>query len=244
MLHKTRGIVLHTTNYSESSVIARIYTELFGLQGYLINGVRNKKAKVKFNLLQPLSLLNLVVYHKEKGGLQRISEIRPDYVFTSLPYRIVKSSICLFMTEVLNKVIHEEEVNPGLFEFIYNSTCILDLLDETDGGCGNFHLAFLLQLSKHLGFFPYGAYTESRSYFNLKDGVYQGTKPLHPLHVEKPLSEAFYQLSTLPYASINTVKISKADRKELVEKLLSFYELHVNGFSQVYSHYIFEEIML
>jgi DNA repair protein RecO (recombination protein O) len=92
MLHKTRGIVLHTTNYSETSVIAKVYTELFGLQSYLINGVRNKKAKVKANLLQPLSLLNLVAYHKERNGLQRVSEVSTGTTFTSIPYNIIKSN--------------------------------------------------------------------------------------------------------------------------------------------------------
>jgi DNA repair protein RecO (recombination protein O) len=243
MLHKTRGIVLRTTNFSESSVVAKIYTELFGLQSYLINGVRNKKAKVKANLLQPLTLLNLVVYHKERGGLQRISEIRADVPFASIPYRIVKSSVVLFLNEILNQAILEEEVNPDLFHFIYNSVCILDLLDEDDGGCANFHMAFLMQLSKFLGFFPLGQYSEGREVFNLKEGLFQKILPNHPNYLSNPLSKTLYQLATFPYTEINRIFLSKSERKELLQKILLYYQLHISGFSNIKAHLILEEVM-
>jgi DNA repair protein RecO (recombination protein O) len=242
MLHKTRGIVLRTTNYSESSVVAKIYTELFGLQSYMINGVRNKKAKVKANLLQPLTLLNLVVYHKERSGLQRISEIRPDVPLTSIPYRIVKSSIVLFLNEILNQAILEEEANPDLFHFIYNSICILDLLDENDG-CANFHLAFLIQLTKFLGFFPLGQYSEDQPIFNLKEGLFQQMPPTHPNYLAFPLSKTIYQLATYPYTAIKEILLSRDDRKELLQKVLLYFQLHSSGFSNIKAHLILEEVM-
>lgn len=240
MLYKTRGIVLHTINYSETSVIAKVYTELFGLQSYLINGVRNKKAKVKANLLQPLSLLDMVVYHKERHGLQRISEIRPNVAFSSIPYDIVKSSIALFLDEIVYKAIREEEVNSNLFEFIYNSACILDLKTTN---FNNFHLFFMLQLSKYLGFYPLGAYSESNSYFNLQEGAFQREQPVHSHYLKYPLSQIAYKLTVGSYETLDTIVLEKTQRRELLQKIIEYFELHLTSFAPIRSHLILEEVM-
>jgi DNA repair protein RecO (recombination protein O) len=151
MLHKTRGIVFHVTEYSESSVVAKIYTELFGLQSYLINSARKKSPKIKPASLQPLSLIDLMVYHKERSGLQRLAEARTQPALKSIPFDIRKSSIVLFINEVLLKSVKEEESNRALFDFIFSSVELLDLQDEVQS---DFHLVFLLQLTKYLGFYP------------------------------------------------------------------------------------------
>src|SRR6478735_3099016 len=111
MLHKTRGIVLKTTLYSESSVIVQVFTEKFGIQSYLINGVKKPKAKIRMNMLQPLHLLDMVVYHKINIGIQRVSDLRPSPVFRSIPYDIVKSSIVMFLNEVLYKSIRQQHTD-------------------------------------------------------------------------------------------------------------------------------------
>src|SRR5690349_12859257 len=108
MLHKTRGIVFKTTNYSESSVVVQVFTEKFGLQSYLINGVKKPKAKIKMNILQPLHLLEMVVYHKPSGNIQRAAEVRQQPVFLTIPYDIVKSSLVMFLNEVLYKAIRQQ----------------------------------------------------------------------------------------------------------------------------------------
>ncbi|HEY1023883.1 MAG TPA: DNA repair protein RecO, partial [Sphingobacteriaceae bacterium] len=105
MLHKTRGIVFKTTDYSESSVVVQVFTEKFGLQSYLINGVKRPKAKIRSNILQPLHLLDMVVYHKPAGNIQRVAEVRQVPVFQTIPYDVVKSSLVLFLNEVLHKSI-------------------------------------------------------------------------------------------------------------------------------------------
>ena len=107
MLHKIRGIVIKTTDYSESSVVAQIFTDKFGLQSYLINGVKKTKSKIKSNMLQPLHLLEMVVYHKPTGNLQRISELRNQPVLQSIPYDTIKSSLALFINEVLYKSLKQ-----------------------------------------------------------------------------------------------------------------------------------------
>src|SRR6185369_6803150 len=158
MLHKTRGIVFHVTDYSESSVIAKIYTELFGLQSYLINGVRKKNPKVKPASLQPLALVDLVVYHKERSGLKRLADARNNPVLKSIPFDIRKSSVVLFMNEVLYKCVKEEEANQSLFDFIFNSIHLPELRSNPGS---DFHLLFLLQLTKYLGFYPHENFSSS-----------------------------------------------------------------------------------
>lgn len=96
MLHKTRGIVFKVTDYAESSLIVQIYTEQFGLQSYIVNGAKKPRAKIHQSMLQPLYLLDMVVYHKAGGSVQRISELKNAPVLQSIPYDVIKSSIALF----------------------------------------------------------------------------------------------------------------------------------------------------
>jgi DNA repair protein RecO (recombination protein O) len=228
MLHKTKGIVLNYIKYRETSIIVRIYTELFGLQSYIINGVRSKKAKHKIALFQPLTLLDLVVYKKENANLHRIAELKCDAPFTTLPFDFKKSGIALFITEVLLKSIKGEEENPILFEFLYKSILIFDNLEKH---YENFHLQFLIKLSRYLGFGPEG----SNEFF---DQIFLHTNIREIAELEK---KAFDQLMKIPYQ--NEVKIPNAIRRELIELILKFYGLHIENFGEVKSLAILKEVM-
>src|ERR1700750_1123629 len=151
MLHKTRGIVFKTTDYGESSVIVQIFTEKFGLQSYIINGVKKPKAKITRNMLQPLHLLEVVVYHKANSGIQRISELKNSPVLLSIPYDVIKSCIAIFLNEVLYKAIKQQTSDEHLFDFVFNS---IEWLDHQQEGLANFHLLFLIRLTRYLGFYP------------------------------------------------------------------------------------------
>ncbi|HEX3386975.1 MAG TPA: DNA repair protein RecO, partial [Mucilaginibacter sp.] len=111
MLHKTRGIVFKTTDYGESSVIVQVFTEKFGLQSYIVNGVKKPKAKITRNILQPLHLLDMVVYHKNTGQVHRISELKASPVLQSIPYDVIKSSIAIFLNEVLYKAVRQQSAD-------------------------------------------------------------------------------------------------------------------------------------
>ena len=131
MLTTTKGIVFHQIKYSETSVIAKIYTLEFGLQSYLLKGVRSKKSKISPALLQHLSLLEIVSNHKENSDLQYVSELRSAHQYNSIPFNIVKSSITVFVNELSYKAIREEETNPHIFEFIYDDMRWLDLSEKS-----------------------------------------------------------------------------------------------------------------
>lgn len=149
MLHKTQGIVFKYIKYRDSSIIVNIFTEKFGLQSYIVNSVRTKSTKSKIALFQPLTCLDLVVYYKESTNINRISELKCNHPFHSIPINIHKSSIALFLTEMLHKTIREQNDTHDLFVFIQQAILVLDNLNTE---YENFHIQFLLKLSKYLGF--------------------------------------------------------------------------------------------
>lgn len=239
MLFQTKGILFHKTNYSESSIIAKIYTEKFGLKSYLVRGVRKSKAKFKANLFQSLSLVDLIVYNKEKSEIQNIKEVRQDKQYQTIPFDVIKSSIVIFMNEVLYKSIWEEEKNPGLFTFVYNALLTFDSCESPT----NFHIVFMLQLSRFLGFFPKNNFTESRKNFNLEEGEFQDINLQNELYISPPLSIKFSQIVDLPLDQHEKVKLTGTERKILINKLIRFYELHLPGFKNIRSHQVLHEVL-
>ena len=147
MISKTQGLVLNYIKYGDTSIICKIYTQQFGLQSYIINGVRNSKSK-NIGLFQPLNILGLVVYHKKNSGLHRIKESKLDYAYCSLHLDIRKISVCFFLSEFLSKISQNEDNQKDKFNFIKDSLIIFDKLLEN---YSNFHIQFLIKLSKFYG---------------------------------------------------------------------------------------------
>jgi len=239
VLHKTRGIVLKITPYAETSVVAQIFTEKFGIQSYLINGVKRARAKIHLNILQPLHLLDLVVYQKTTTGLNRMAEARQLPVFQRIPYDIIKSSMALFITEIIYKSIRQQGPDEKLFEYLFSSICWLDSSEETPI---NFHLAFLLKLTKYLGFYP-ASRTGEQIYFDLKEGVFTRFTPGHILVLQEPHTGQWNTLLNTSFASLNNVKIGNRDRRILLQKLIDFYQLHIDGLGEIKSLEILEEVL-
>jgi DNA repair protein RecO (recombination protein O) len=240
MLYKTRGIVLKTTDYAESSVVVQIFTEKFGLQSYLINGVKKPKAKIKLNMLQPLHLLELVVYHKPNGTLQRISELRNQPVLQSLPYDVIKSSLAMFINEILYKSLRMHYEDELLFQYLFNA---VQLLDRSEKGLANFHLYFLLQLTKYLGFYPDRTLEQKATFFDLKEGVYCMHQPLHLFIIDETLIVDFKQLFASTFEGLGELSLPSVKRKVLLAKILDYYRLHIESFGEVKSHAILEEVL-
>ena len=259
MLHSTRGIVFHSIKYSESSVIVKIFTGLFGLQSYLIKGIRNPKSKIKPGLFQALTLLDLVVYHKEKHSLQSVKEIRLAHPYQEIPFDIRKSSVVLFINELVYKAIREEEANPALFEFLW-STCLQ--LDQTDKPVSNFHLAFALELCHHLGIFPQLNHSLQSPFFNLREGLFQSSIPDHPHYLDIKNSLLFYSMlktcslkliagaQTFDQPSVGAQNfepllqnLKPEHRDRLLETILLYYQLHLPGFKGMQSHHILRTVL-
>ena len=240
MLHKTRGIVLKTTDYAENSVIAKIFTQKFGLQSYLINGVKKPRAKIRLNMLQPLHILDLVVYHKPNGTIQRISDARSEPILQSIPYDIVKSSLVLFINEMIYKSLKQEHEDEIMFEFIAKS---IELLDHTEKGIANFHLIFLMKLTRFLGFYPDMSYADSTSFFDLKNGVFVHQQPLHLFFIEEKYRTDWLQILRNSMDDFLEVKLSSTSRKYLLQKVIDYYSLHIDSMGEIKSHVILEEVL-
>ncbi|WP_231459066.1 MULTISPECIES: DNA repair protein RecO [unclassified Pedobacter] len=240
MLHKVRGIVLKTTNYSESSVIVQVFTDKFGMQSYLINGVKKPKAKIKMNMLQSLHLLDMVVYHKTNTSIQRVSEVRQVPVFKTIPYDIVKTSIVIFLNEVLYKSIRQQSADEGLFDYIFNSIAWFDENEELNP---NFHLSFLLKLTRFLGFSPNERRRTDQVYFDLQEGEFLSRVPIHSNYLQLDDALGFISLFNTSLEKISDIKMSNNQRRFLLDKILVFYTLHTASFGEVQSHKILETLL-
>jgi DNA repair protein RecO (recombination protein O) len=240
MLHKTRGIVLKTTDYGDSSVVVQMFTDKFGMQSYLINGVKKPKAKIHMNLLQPLHLVDMVVYHKTNSGIQRVSELRPAVVFRSIPYDIVKSTIIMFLNEVLYKSIRQQHTDEHLFDFIFNG---ISWFDESGGQNINFHLAFLLKLSRFLGFAPSMETRSDQSFFDLQEGEFSSRVPAHLNFLAQEEARLFIALFQTSFDKVQELQLSNPMRRTLLEKILVFYTLHTASFGDIRSHQVLQEIL-
>jgi DNA repair protein RecO (recombination protein O) len=165
VLEKTRGIFLHAVKYSETSLIATIYTESYGRQSFIINGMHSKNSSVKASAFQPLYLLDLELYYKAGRDIQRLKNARIANPYSTIPFDIRKSSQVFFLSEILYKCLREEEPNTELFNFLYHSLSFLDL---TDSGISNFHIWFLFKLTKFLGFSPSQENSQISNFFDMQ----------------------------------------------------------------------------
>jgi len=239
MLHKTRGIVFRIVQYSDTSVIAKIYTEKFGLRSYIIRAIKGKKSASKTGLLQHLSLLNLVVYEKDRGGIQNIREMEVAWQFRSIPFDFIKSAVLLFLNEILYKAVHEEETNQLLFDYIFDS---LTYFDETSAGIENYHLYFTLGLTRYLGFFPRNNFSEQKAYFDLREGLFVENRPFHNNFMESALSRKLNQMLDAEASPLNLFENS-GERNVMLSNLLDYFKLHVPGFIEIKSLPVLQQVL-
>jgi DNA repair protein RecO (recombination protein O) len=240
MLSKTRGIVLQHYKYSESSIIARIFTEEFGLQSYIVKGVRSKKSRIRLALFQPLSLLDLVVYHRESKDLHNLKETSVAFPYHHVHQDVVKRSILMFLNEVLFKSLREESPDKALFNWLFNALTWLDL---TDKNVVNFHLLFMIQLSRFLGFYPKRIQFYDAAVFDLQEGVLDNTLPEHPNYLTGTVVQKVEDLLDLSFEEIGELVMNSGERRQLLEGLITYYRLHMPGFGEVKSSEILKTIL-
>jgi DNA repair protein RecO (recombination protein O) len=240
MLQKTRGIVLRSIKYGETGMITTIYTEAFGRMAFIMQGIHGKKTSVKGNLLKQLFLLEMEVDFKAGRELQRVKEIKNISPFGSIPFGIVKSSQALFLAEFLEKVLREEESRPELFVFLYRSIQVLDLLED---GVNNFHLIFLIQLTRYLGFGPSNNYTELNQFFDMIAGNFVLSPPAHPWFLQIRESSVLAQLIGMSYQNSTEFKPDQVLRNFLLDFLLEYYGLHFGSKLNLKSLEIFRDIL-
>lgn len=233
----TRAIVLTSLKYGDTSLIAKIFTASDGLKSYLLKGVlASKKGKLKTAYFQPLTQLEIVANHKNKGNLESIREAKVNYHYQTLHTDISKNAMTQFLAEMLGNSIHEEERNIGLFNFLEASMQWLD----THGDISNFHLGFLVNLTRYLGFYP-DTNAINAAYFDLLEGEFTTTPSLNPILTGENLNFFKTVLGT-NFDEIHTIRMTKTNRQELLKSLVLYFELHLQGFRKPKSLAILNEV--
>ncbi len=237
-IFKTKGIVLHYIKYGETSIIATIYTELFGRQTYIIKGARSRKSRLKANMFQPLFILDMEVYNKQNRELQMIKEAKIVLPYIDIPINLFKSSICVFIAEILYKCLREEEANKNLFEFVFSS---FQYFDTQETFAVNFHLIFLMHLSRFLGFYPNDNYSENNSIFDLMEGQFISYKPKHNHFLSKETSLNFHTILNSEYND-KVESMNSENRQLLLSKILEYFYLHQEKIGEVKSLEVLREV--
>lgn len=232
MLHNTKGIILHHIKYGENSVIVYIYTREFGRQSYIINSIRSKKSPVRAGLLQPLFVLDLEVYYRESKSLQRIKEITSFTPFHSIPLHPVKNAIALFLAEILYKILWEEKPEEDLFDFLSNS---IEFLDTTYLSPANFHLHFLVRLSRYLGFNPEDNYTATNRFFDMRSGRFKPEKPAHKDYLTPELASLLHDFINSDFVTCDKIIMDHTRRVAFLNQLVRYYQIHNEGLGMIRS---------
>ena len=241
MLATTEGIVLHSIKYGESSVIATIYTRDFGRQSYLVNAARSTKSKNKAGFLQPLFLVELVAYQKQTRELHRIKELKSLNIYQNLPFDVTKSTVAIFLAEMLYKSISEQESYTELYDFIVNSLLYFDLMEK---GSSNFHLWFLLRLTEYLGFLPQLRKAGFQNWFDMKKGAVVSFQPSHPFYANKEVTEALLNLAPIKMKNISEFHVTRTIRDSLLTALVDYYQLHFDNLGEIKSLKVLREVFL
>lgn len=238
MYYTIQAIVLQTVKYGETSRVLKCYTDLFGLQSYMVNGVNGKKAVVKPGMMLPLTNLTLIATQKGRGTLERIKEARVSVTHEQLYTDPVRNALALFVAEVLTKCLKTEQGDRDKFDFVSAFCRYLDMSPVIPAHVPQF---FLVELSRHLGFYPQAPMHNQAVYFDSMEGCFCSQKPLHPYYFDVESSAALHHLLQ-KWDDVENLKIPRNVRKLLMRDLLIFYRTHVTDFGQIKSIEVFEEV--
>jgi DNA repair protein RecO (recombination protein O) len=244
MIHKTKGIVLRTVKYGETSIIVTMLTELFGLQTYIVNGVRmvSKKGSAKAAYFQPGALLELEAYHNDFKNLQRIKEYRWAYLYQHLFSDVIKNSVALFLIELLSKCLKQPEPNPDLFYFTEDALHHLDEANERV--TANFPLFFALHLAVFFGFRISDEWSPEQPYLDLLDGSFVTHRPDHNHYLQDREAEAVsHILKILQPEELEEVVLNQEGRRRLTLAMEEYYNLHIPEFGTLKTLPVLREVM-
>lgn len=223
MIEKSQGIVLQNYKYGDTSIISHIYTRKYGRRSFIFKGIRKQKSKQKFNLVQPLHLLELDFYYKEHKEILLVKEFNRAKILTDIPYNPLKTAQALVISEILSKCLQEEIQNEDLYLYLEHSIEYLDLREKN---YSNFHLSFLLKFCKYLGIQPKVTTTESSKYFDLIEGKFVSEKPLHKQFSDEIHTNLLSRFFIENLKESSEIKINSKTRMKLLKIILNYYTIH------------------
>lgn len=236
---KTRGIVLHTLKYGDTSLIVDVYTETGGNVSFMVCLPRSRKAALRGVLFRPLTLLELDYEARPGTALQRIKDARLHYAYRSVPYEPAKAAIALFLAEFLYRALRHETCNPPLFAYLCHS---LQWLDRREANFANFHSVFLLRLTRFLGFYPNAEDYHAGDFFDLQNACFVGTRPLHGAYLPPEEAAGIPLLMRMNYDTMHLFAFSRVQRGRLLTVLNDYYRLHVPDFPELKSLDVLHEV--
>jgi DNA repair protein RecO (recombination protein O) len=239
MLEKTRGIVLNQIKYTDSGIVARLYTRNFGRQSFLIKGMRNRKTGKHNIMFQPMYILDLEMNYKSSREMQVLKEFSVSFTPFDIYSNIKKSCVAIFLGEVLTSVLKEESPYEEMFDYIEES---IIYFDECQEGYANFHIAFLAGLSSYLGFEPGIRMDLNDSFFDMRNGIFVPMPPVHGSYANEEVSNILAEIFTSSYENINNIILTGVLRNEVLETLVRYYSLHLPGLKKINSLEVLKEV--
>ena len=237
--YKARGVVLHTLKYGDSSMVVHLLTDVGGRRSYMVQGVRSTRGRgSKLAIFQPMFAVEFEGLESPRRQMDSFREVRSGAVLRSVPFDVRKSTIALFMAEVLYRLVRESEPNGPLFDFVWGSVGALDAMEE---GVANFHLWFLANLSRFLGFYPGNAYTAG-AFFDIREGLYTKTPPPHAGYMSGEHARTLDDFIRCDVRCLGEIGLNRRQRVGFLDALLVYYGYHLDAIRAVQSVKILQEV--
>lgn len=240
MNDRNKSLILSSIKYNDSANIVTAYSLVGGRNSYVFYRGKGNRQAVKHVFVQPFSLVEIVVSQKKTGTLPRIKEILPVLPMDGLLFNPLKTSIAVFLAEMLSRVLHDTEHDPELFSFLENSVRVLNFIEK---GVANFHLAFLIQLTRFLGYYPNMEYAvDVPCYFDVENGLFVSMPPMHPYFLSQEESRFFVQLMRMNYQNMHFFTFSRHERRTVLQQIIRYYQLHLPDFKEPRSLSVLQDL--
>lgn len=237
--YKARGIVLNTLKYGDSSMVVQLLTDVGGRRSFMVQGIRSSRGHgSKAALFQPMFAVEFEGLESSRMDMHRFKEVRSGIILQSLPFDVRKSTVALFMAEVLYRLVKESEPNAELFDFVWGSVEALDSIEE---GVANFHLWFLANLSRFLGFSPGNGHHEG-ALFDMREGLFTDTRPLHGFVMDARNAEILRDLLECDVRFLGEIGLNRHQRVEFLDAMMTYYGYHLEAVRSVRSTKILREV--
>ncbi|MBR1389775.1 MAG: DNA repair protein RecO [Prevotella sp.] len=239
MLSKSQAIVLHSLKYGETRLIVDMFTRLHGRLSFIVSVPKSPKSKVKKQMFQPLTMLEIEADVRPRLSLQKLADVRLAHPFSSIPFEPDKLSISLFVAEFLYYALRGEQRNEPLFDYVTDS---IQWLDNQPDRYANFHLVFLMRLSRFLGFYPNLEDYAPGSYFDLRESAFSSMPPVHRDFLHPAEAEKIQLMMRMDYPTMHLYRMTHLERNRLLEVALVYYRLHLPDFPELKSLQVLQEL--
>lgn len=239
MLEKTLAIVLHQIKYSDSGIIVHLYTRKFGRQSALIKGMRRKKSGKHSIMFQPMFILDVEMYQKPEREIHMLKEFDLAFVPADIHSNVMKSTVCLFLGEVLSSILREESPHEEMFDYIADS---ITWFDSAASDYANFHINFLSGLSRYLGFMPDIPDEREKVYFDMRNGKFSISPPVHNDYASQEISSALVNFFDIPHADSGKIILTGKQRNDLLDTIIHYYSLHLPSLKKINSLEVLKEV--